>query len=134
MPIENLEAFNSAIDKFGLNLTAKDFIQFHKRIVFEAVKRITLRTRVKTGRARGAWLTTIGETTEDVPAGDEDPPNVDDVVQKSVAALRGLGFGEVVYIQNNVKYIIFLEEGTDRTPPDGMVAITLEELRDFVER
>jgi len=73
MPIENLDEFNLSLDKFASVLKERDFIQFHKRVILEALKRITVRTPVDTGRARGAWITTVGETTLDSTVSDHTP-------------------------------------------------------------
>jgi len=50
---------------------------------------------------------------------------------RGLAALADLPPFSVVYITNNVNYISFLEEGTPKTLPVGMVAVTVEELQEM---
>ncbi len=76
----------------------------------------------------------------DVEVGDkhgkplEKLPPLKNYGQKSLEAglknLKDLGAFQIVYIANNVNYIIYLEDGTSKQAPEGMVAITMQELAD----
>lgn len=73
-------------------------------------------TPFKTGRARGNWQTSIGS-----PASGETPRRR---AAGAIAELRNqtqVMIGNVLYITNNVPYIYFLEYGSSKLTPKGMV-------------
>ena len=52
-----------------------------------------------------------------------------EVITEAVGVLRSLPPFEMVWISNNVDYIEFLEHGSSQQAPEGMLAVTIEELR-----
>jgi hypothetical protein len=122
----SIEDFNREIDDFGRGID-RDGVAFQKKIVLEALRRLAFRTPVDTGRARGNWQVTIKMPAQGtLPLCDK---TGDEVVAKGVAAISLLPPGQVVWISNNVEYIEFLEEGSSRQAPHGMLRVTVEELR-----
>lgn len=126
---DSLAKFNTEIDNFAKKVIPQKVVLLQKKIAFEALKRIAEKTPVRTGRARGNWQVTIGQPAASVL-------NTFDImgketIAKGLAALANLPPFSVVYITNNVNYISFLEEGTPKTLPVGMVAVTVEELREM---
>jgi hypothetical protein len=101
-------------------------VPFHKKITFEAAKRLIQRTPVDTGRARGGWITTVGAPSTQV--GGEDDKQGDSTLKKSVAALSNLTPFQVIYITNNVEYIEVLENGHSKQAPRGMLKTTVHDL------
>lgn len=93
----------------------------------EGLKGVVLKTPVKEGRARGAWMLGIGT----VPQGE--PGTLDKgggpTIERGLSELAGYRGFEVVSIVNNVPYIVPLENGHSSRNPDGMVAVTVEELK-----
>ena len=126
MEVTNLKEFNLEIDKFTESVPEKVTV-LQKKIAFEAIRRIPEKTPVDTGRAKGNWQITIGS-----PAGailelfDKDG---NPTIAKAMAQLQNLPPYQVVYITNNVHYIIYLENGHSMQAPAGMVSVTIEELR-----
>ncbi len=130
MANENLDQFNRELHEFIQNIP-KDAVVFQKRIVLEALRRIVLRTPVDTGRARGNWQTAIGQPLASQldtldKAGQE-------TIDKGLQAIAELPPYSVVWISNNVDYIEFLEAGSSKQAPAGMVSITVEELRQMFQ-
>jgi len=138
---DELEQFNKELDDF-MNDIPEQAIQLQKKVVLEVLRRVVLRTAVDEGRARGDWQVTIGKpatsTAEefkkvDSPEKSTEPPGLDvagdEVIQKGLEAISNLPPYQVVFISNNVEYIEFLEEGSSDQAPDGMVKVTVEELR-----
>lgn len=124
--MDNLNQFNNEIDNFAKSIPGK-VIALQKKIVLEALRQIVLRTPVDTGRARGNWQTTIVQ-----PAGgqlDAVDKQGDETITKGLAAIATLLPYQVVYIANNLEYIEFLEDGSSKQTPEGMVKMTVEELR-----
>lgn len=132
--IGSFERFNAEVKKFAKDLTEVELVLFHKKVSFEAFSRIVQKTPVDTGRARGNWQLTIGAPAEDVLENFPDAFNVlgsaeDEAgIERALSQLSDLKPFQVVFISNNVAYIIFLEEGTSKQAPQGMVAETFEEL------
>jgi len=127
----NIAQFNKELDDFAKKVPDKVTI-IQKKVVLEALRRLVMRTPVDTGRARGNWQVTIAEPAENqVEVTDKEG---DSTIAKGLAALTGLPDYQVVWISNNVNYIEFLEHGSSKQAPEGMLAITVEELRNWLQR
>ncbi len=97
-----------------------------RKLALGALSGVVMRTPVDTGRARGAWMTSIGS-----PKGRE--TGVLDkggtaAISAGVATIAQQKDFEQVVIENNVPYIGRLEDGSSRQAPNGMAALTLSEL------
>ena len=139
----NLREFNREIDDFARKLPEKVTVM-QKKIVLEALRRLIQKTPVDTGRARLNWQVTIDHPAEgqlDLRKFDKakkaaavvDAPPLSmvgqEVITEAVGVLRSLPPFEMVWISNNVDYIEFLEHGSSQQAPEGMLAVTIEELR-----
>lgn len=101
-------------------------------LVLEAHELVVQKTPVDTGFLRSMW----GFAINDVPpmkfvprprdAGTNGPPPVAAI---EVQAIAGLRLGDVAYLYNPVVYAPFLENGTPRMAPVGMVAATLQTIQ-----
>jgi hypothetical protein len=84
-----------------------------KKIVFELLKKIILRTPVDTGRAAGSWATSKGEAgSEMLPEGKFG--SAETAASKAASNLDNISFdppGGVFWIYNNLPYIEVLEFG-----------------------
>jgi hypothetical protein len=127
---DNLEQFNKEIDEFCQTIPDKvNTVQ--KVIVLEALKRLVEKTPVKTGRARGNWQATIDAAAE----GQLEVTDIDGqaTISKGLSILGEMQPYCIVWISNNVDYIEFLEDGSSKQAPEGMLAITVEELMQMFE-
>jgi hypothetical protein len=124
--ISNLKEFNREVEDFVKTLPQKHIVPFQKKLVLEALKRVVLKTPVDTGRARGNWQVTIGSPAEGQLEG---TGSSDAVIARGLAVLANLQPYQIVWISNNVDYIEFLEHGSSKQAPEGMLALTIEELR-----
>ncbi len=117
--------FTKKIRDFGRHVnTAHD--EVIKKVILEIYIRIVMKTRYKTGRARGNWLTAVGK----MPAGTVPERKIVTPDISSVqAAVSTIKPESTVYIVNNLSYIRYLEDGTDKTSGDHMVASTVNEFR-----
>ena len=124
---QSLVKFQRELAKASKDLTERQFILFHKKVVLEALARIVQKTPVDTGRARGNWQVGIGQpiTTET----DAKEKSGAGTLNRGVTALASLPPFAVVFISNNVQYIEYLENGTSKQAPKGMIMVTIEELR-----
>lgn len=89
-------------------------------------------TPVKSGRLRGAWLTSIGS-----PAGG-DPGTLDKSGGVSIArasgVVAGAELGDVIYMVNNVEYALYVENGTARMAPRRMVGQAVQRAAPLAQR
>jgi hypothetical protein len=118
--------FNAAIDEYVEEILPEQFVTFHRWVAMELLRRVVMKTPVDTGRARGNWQITI-----DTPADGE--TDVADrrggrTVDAEGAKLGRVYFGCVVWLTNNVAYIISLEGGWSDQAPAGMLALSLQEI------
>ena len=121
----NLAQFNMEITEFAKRVP-EEAAELQRKIVLAAFVKISDRTPVLTGRARGNWIPTIGSPAE--YAFDRIDPTGTMSKAELIAMLPSIPPFSVCYISNNVNYIIFLEEGSSQKAPAGMVAVTIEEL------
>lgn len=122
-----LQKFNLELVRFGSVLLPQQLVDFHQKVVLQVLNGVIFKTPVDTGRARGGWQVTINfVSNEDTGIKDK---NGSATVEAGVGALNGLKPFSVVYVNNNVEYIIPLEEGHSKQAPQGMIALTLEEVR-----
>ena len=124
--------FNKELNFFGKTLVPRELTKLVKVIAFSAFARIVFKTPVDTGRARGNWQITIGAPSFDL-IGDADAldaalASFGDESAQAQAVLKDLKPFEIVFINNNVSYIEFLEDCTSDQAPEGMVVETFEEL------
>ncbi|MEM8936042.1 MAG: HK97 gp10 family phage protein [Pseudomonadota bacterium] len=111
-----------------------DFGGAFRDISLQGLRGVVLKTPVDTGRARGAWLVSIGETSAASVA------RADKTGQATITAggatISGAELGDVIVLENNVDYAVLLEQGplkfgsfkSGAQAPARMVDRTLQEL------
>lgn len=127
IPPHNLAAFNASLSARAEVLTQQQLDRMIRMLALEALSRIVLKTPVDTGRARGNWQVGINRP----PKGEAErsDPGGGGTIQAGQAALANLPPYPIVYITNNLPYIERLEHGHSGQAPQGMVGVTIEELR-----
>jgi len=92
-------------------------------------------TRVKTGRARGGWIISLGPNgkfnREETPL-DEGGGNTIARGQAEIARFR-IEDGSLT-LANNVEYIVYLDQGTPHNAADMMVAQATQAAIDFIKQ
>lgn len=141
MPVENLKEFNAKVKEHCKRVPPEQIVLIQKKMAFEGLRRLVVRTPVDTGRARGNWQTTLESPAEGqveafkrVESGDDPltdlPPLAtvgQDVVTKGFQALAGLQPFSVVWITNNLPYIERLEHGHSQQGKH-MMKLTVQDL------
>lgn len=134
--IKGVKSFNKAVTRFAKKLPQEHLVPFHKKLVLEVLTRVVQKTPVDTGRARGNWQTTINT----LPTGETGETDTSSYVgggsatiNKGLAALAHLKPYQVVWISNNVPYILALERGHSKQAPKGMIALSLREIREILK-
>ena len=118
--------FNAALERFAKKVVPEQVVLLQKKVAFQVLTGVVLKTPVDTGRARGGWQLDVGAVSGAPERLDKDGSAIFADAARKLGALR---FGERVAISNNVTYIIYLENGSSDQAPQGMVAITLDEVR-----
>ncbi len=149
----NIRAFEVDLQAFAkkLDLAPKIVVI---RITLDLFRRITKRTPVDTGRARASWDVKVGAPSEYVP-----PESKGSVAGTGKTRLgtglagNKLGTGalsggstkdigaevanidgtQVVFITSNLDYMQYLEEGSSKQAPSGMVLLSIAELEVEIE-
>lgn len=91
-------------------------------------------TPVDTGRARGAWTTSVGapapspDREDKIPKGQPGGEAFDEVFEKTPQ-----GAGQVTFLSNNLPYIEELENGSSTQAPEGMVRKNMDRVQRMVE-
>jgi hypothetical protein len=106
-----------------------------RKIALDVFGRVIMRTPVDTGRARGAWQTTIGAPAE----GNRSPRRREaGAIADMHRRVREWNPEETaIFLTNNLPYIGVLENGRvgkrgSEQAPNGMVAVTLSEYPNIV--
>lgn len=113
-----------------------------RRLFLEAGRRLILRTPVDEGTLRASWRPSLGSPDTSQTGGGEG-------MAKAAAMLKSITGNELIYWTNPLPYAIVIEEGRYPDPPknptgktqggfsvqapQGMVAPTLQELKELVK-
>ena len=122
MTTSNIRQFNREMDEFVTTLAPALVASFIAKVSFELLYRIVQKTPIDTGRARGAWQMTVVEVNEEEFLGG-------DGLQNAMGVLPAIKGSSIVYLSNNVPYIIYLEKGSSKQAPEGMIEPSLSEVR-----
>lgn len=100
--------------------------------VTEAGNRLVDRTPVDTGLLRGNWQLAINSADGDL----QDRLDPDGSASKAVIAADAihLKLGDIAVLVNPTPYAGFIEYGTSKIAPFGMIALTQPEVPDIYER
>ena len=137
----NIADFSKAIDIFVDQVVPEQVLLFQRRLAFDVLVPMVQNTPVRTGRAKGAYIVSNGSpSSRTVPErklrkgqgrkSDAESQAIERraIDEASKAIGQAVPFG-VIWISNNVEYILFLEEGTAKIAPFAMAANALNEVR-----
>ncbi|MGV8864099.1 MAG: HK97 gp10 family phage protein [Pseudomonas sp.] len=107
------------------------FTERHDKIVRAATidlfSGVIKSTPVDTGRAQGAWATSVGAPSSATPDREGDAAAIAEVVATTPA-----GAGQETYLSNALPYIERLENGWSDKAPAGMVTINMDRVSKIV--
>lgn len=122
----NHRRFLAQIEKEFETAAIKPLFEQRNRTARFVLKNVVEKTPVKTGLARGNYQVTTGQPSEKVLT--RLAPDSTASIQAGAIAILNAPLVDM-FIANNLHYINFLEEGTDRFPPFAMAADTVQEAR-----
>jgi len=118
--------FSDDIRRFSVKTEAA-----HNKIVraatLELFSGVIKSTPVDTGRARGAWATTVDAPSSTVETREGAEVSIAEVISKTPA-----GAGQETYLANNLPYIEALENGSSTQAPAGMVTSNMDRVSKIV--
>lgn len=123
----SFKKFNREVINFGKTLIATELPAFQQKLAIDVLTGVVEGTPVLTGHARFGWQVSLDQPIEDTIDGvDKDGGPT---ISRGAAVISQARPFSVIYISNNVPYILELEEGSSQNQaPQGMVAITLQRL------
>lgn len=112
-----------------------NFEQVIRKACIDLYRAITERTPVDTGRAKASWG--ISTTGAAAPQGDPEGYShgeLIDIINGYVSDFKFTVHDDKVIISNNLEYIEYLENGSSKQAPSGMVAISLSEFENHFNK
>jgi hypothetical protein len=100
-----------------------------KKLVFEALRKIILKSPVDTGLFRANWQIGV-----EVPSRDTSEGTANDAERRANAVLASLRPYQTVWLSNNLAYAEGLEHGNSKQAPLGVVAVTVQEIEEWIKR
>jgi len=123
----NANEFNLALRHFSAVDVPEKVRQIHQKVAMEALKSLVMKTRVRTGRARGNWqVENNNRPAAALLTTDKDGQST---IQRGLTTIAQVRPFSVTYVTNNVRYIVFLEDGRGSFAGDHMMARTIEEAK-----
>jgi len=115
-------AFNIDLKKFG-DVTEQQAGQIFRKIALDLDRSVVLDTPVDEGRARGNWYPSINSPSSEV---NEDSKGAAASLGRLGGVVGGAKLGQVIWMTNNLPYILPLENGHSGQAPDGMVEVNVQ--------
>ena len=105
--------------------------QILRKVVFDITREIVQKTPVDTGHARSNWFWGVQVVSdEDATLSKSGAPSL----ARAASFASTVRSGGVVYLTNNLPYIMALEFGSSQQAPAGMVRITVARWQSIVDR
>lgn len=112
---------NFALDLQSFGRVSHDRAEdIFRKISLDLDTRVVLATPVDTGRARANWYPSLTR-----PSRARDDAARDDPSAAIRATAMRAQMGQVLWLTNNLPYILALENGSSRQAPTGMVDVSL---------
>lgn len=125
----DLRSFQLQLDRAYERKVEQRVAQATRWVALEALRRVVLKSPVRSGRFRGNWQAALSVRPDGVvEVEDKDGGPTISEGSRNIAQLKPY---EVVYLSNNVPYARRLEDGHSQQAPQGVVAVTVAELQAF---
>ncbi len=126
----NIDEFNISL-KQGIKMTVKQVEDDIKKTAFEILKSVVEMSPVDTGAFRGNWQ--IGIVKPELMTLSITDKTGTATIAKGFAEINKVTLGDSIYINNNLPYARRLENGYSNQASQGMVAVTLANIRTALE-
>ena len=115
--------FSIDLTQWGVSLEKEQAPKFIRKIALDLLKKVTMKSPVKTGRFKANWMTGIGGADETTTES-----TVEDAVMRGSIILSGYRDLKQIHISNNLPYAAALEHGHSMQAPLGVAEISVEEI------
>jgi len=115
--------FALSLKRFG-EVTREEARVIFQKITIDLDTRVVLGTPVDEGRARGNWYPSLNAPSSQVDDAAHDKSGATAIAAVTSTAI-GADLGDIVWMTNNLPYILPLENGHSGQAPAGMVDINL---------
>ena len=119
----NAKHFSIDLTRWGVSLEKEQAPKFIRKIALDLLKKITVKSPVKTGRFKANWMTGIGGADETTTES-----TVDDAVMRGSIILSAYRDLKQIHISNNLPYAAALEHGHSMKAPLGVAEISVAEI------
>ena len=122
-----IQKFTAEVKAAATQDVSKITQEWQRRFALAALNSVVLKTPVDTGRARANWQ--AGPTPGELVLEIEDTAGAATLTRETPKVQAGVRAFKPYVVWNNVEYINFLEDGSSKQAPQGMVALTIRELQ-----
>lgn len=119
--------FAIELSRFAEEVKA-EHVRLMKKVTLELLGRVTQKSPVDTGRFRANWMVGINATDHTTTES-----TVNDTIERGMATLTPLAFGETIHVSNNLPYANQLEHGYSGQAPEGILSVSVEEIKAFLK-
>ena len=121
MAFENLDSAFADLEALARQLPDQAR-QLQRLISLNILTGAVSNTPVDTGRLKGGWFTTVGKPSQ---SRNLRPRRLDkdgaSTIGDGQRVILSVPIYDVLFIVNNVEYVLFIENGTDKIAPVGML-------------
>ena len=137
MSIKGLNELNQALKDF-IEDTKMRTVTVLKKVGLDMITSLSYYTPVDTGRARANWNMDVNATPTEVTPKEKRTKKIStgagnaitkENKRKAKEAMTGVKVGDALHIANNVEYISYLNDGTERIAPFAMVEKSMEDVK-----
>ena len=125
-------SFISDIKRFQ-QTCEKEAVRRLRKIGMVALKKVVLRTPVKTGCARSNW--NVGVNREDTSFNSAAKgKSGGESINRGTPIIMNAKLGDIVYLINTCPYIVSLERGHSRQRPAGFLKLCQQEVQKLIDK
>jgi len=121
--VARAKQFSIDLTRWGTSLEKEQAPQFIRKIALDLLKKITVKSPVKTGRFKANWMTGIGGADETTTES-----TVDDAVMRGSIILSAYRDLKQIHLSNNLPYAAALEHGHSQQAPLGVAEVSVAEI------
>ena len=140
--IEGLDKLNTALDDFIKDVDIEAKVIF-KKVAMDLITALTYYTPVDTGTARGNWFIGINKTPKNKQAKTYKEKKISEsrvkaidhfVKTRALIKIKDVEIGDSIHVANNIEYVGYLDEGTEKMAPFSMTTKAMEAIKHGVTK
>lgn len=125
--MSNIHQFSLKLDRFVNETIPDELLKLKRQIAFLVLEGVVLKSPVDTGFFRAQWTVQIGTAANGTIQSFDPAGNL--TITKGLAVIHAVKAGQNITISNAAVYGPRLEHGWSKQAPQGMVRLTLAEIK-----